>query len=173
MSARVPFWSPEAPEETAPLALPTVGNVKTDTAAGLYIGRPMPGRPDLKESGWANPVKLTKDTTEARHAAIRKFVIGLLERQQRASLPDLAGEHLLCWCHPKPCHGHALVQLVEATRFHRAPCPHCASPVVSFLNWHDDLGLREAWICTGPRCGRRGHRPRPTPPCLAKTELDI
>lgn len=165
MSERVPFWSPEAPTESPPLALPVVANVKTSNT-GLYIGRPMPKRPDLRENDWQNKFKVTKDTESERQSAIRRFVVHLLDQPYRVNLPTLAGETLLCWCHPKPCHGHALVELIAAIRFHRARCPHCAAEVVSFLNWHEALGLSEAWICTGRTCGRRGHRRRQTPRCL-------
>lgn len=159
-----PLWSTSAPHEVS-LESPIVLNIR-DTKEGTYIGREMP-KQGLAGSEWANTEKLEADTPDARFAAIRRFVVRLLDDDIRSRLGSLAGQRLLCWCSPKLCHGDALAELVQATKFYGAKCPHCQGPVASFLNWHERLQvLAEAWVCQSKTCGRRGEGRRRIPRCL-------
>ncbi len=176
-----PLWSTLAPEEID-LTPPRVLNLKairdampgaTTYAAAAkaqpsfrYIGREMKPH-GLEGSEWANTAKITEDTPEARAAAIREFVVQLLDNANRSELGILAGRDLLCWCSPKLCHGDALAELIKRTKFYGSKCPHCSGPVKSFMNWHEGLQvLAEAWVCQAKECSRRGERRRDVPSCL-------
>jgi hypothetical protein len=69
----------------------------------VYIGRP---------SKWGNPFAIGKDGTRAD--VIRKYE-GWLRTQPAllATLPELRGKVLGCWCAPQACHGDVLVRLAE------------------------------------------------------------
>ncbi len=180
-----PSFSTLAPEEND-LAPPRVLNLKTirDGMPGTtpyaaavkaqpsfyYIGREMRAH-GLDGSEWANTVKLAEDTPEARAAAIRQFVVQLLDNPNRCDLGKLAGRDLLCWCSPKLCHGDALAELIRRTKFFGAKCPHCSGPVKSFLNWHEGLAsFVEAWVCQAKTCGRWGERKREIPSYLLTSQ---
>lgn len=162
-----PVWSEAAPAE-ATLPPPRVVHVKTASKDAAYIGRAMPKQGFHQASDWANDYKPASDSDDDRRTAIRLYVVRLLDQPVRAHLHSLAGRDIACWCHPKRCHGDAIVELVALVRFANGACPHCAAPVVSYLNWHEALGMTESWVCTGPKCARRGHRPRATPACLQR-----
>jgi hypothetical protein len=69
----------------------------------IYIGRP---------SKWGNPFELGKDGT--RSEVIAKYKEHVLnDKELMDSLHELEGLILGCWCHPKPCHGDVLVELVR------------------------------------------------------------
>ena len=68
-----------------------------------YIGRP---------SKWGNPFIVGKDGT--REEVIQKYREWLLSQDELlASLPELKGRRLGCWCAPKACHGDVLQELVN------------------------------------------------------------
>jgi len=72
-------------------------------AYDVYIGRP---------SMWGNPYQIGRDGT--RQEVIEKYEVYLRGSPHlMAALPTLAGKTLGCWCSPKPCHGDALVRLIE------------------------------------------------------------
>lgn len=74
----------------------------------VYIGR---ANRFFEESKWANPFKIGKDGT--REEVIRKYEKYLLKQPKlMASLPELKGKRLGCWCSPKACHGDVLLRLV-------------------------------------------------------------
>ena len=78
----------------------------------VYIGRAMP-RVGLKASPFANPFVIGRDGIRAEVLAkYRAYVIARPDLM--AALPELAGKRLGCWCHPLPCHGDVLVELLEA-----------------------------------------------------------
>lgn len=90
---------------------PTVVNISTGYPKGrwLYIGRANRAH-DLKASKWANPHKIACDAD--RPAALDRYKADTLgNRDLMAALPELAGQTIGCWCHPKPCHGHVLQAL--------------------------------------------------------------
>lgn len=82
-----------------------VVNKKTHrrTKDDLYIGRP---------SKWGNPFVIGRDGT--REDVVRKYTEWVLEQPDlMASLHELRGKTLVCWCAPEACHGHVLQILCE------------------------------------------------------------
>jgi len=70
----------------------------------VYIGRP---------SEWGNPFIIGRDGT--RREVIEKYKAWILTQSTLlAKLPTLKGEILGCYCFPKNCHGHVLVELIES-----------------------------------------------------------
>jgi hypothetical protein len=66
----------------------------------IYIGRP---------SKWGNPFKITKTCT--RKEVIEKYEKYLLNNiDLLASLDELQGKRLGCWCKPNVCHGDVLAK---------------------------------------------------------------
>jgi hypothetical protein len=69
----------------------------------VYIGRP---------SKWGNPFKIGPD--ETREQVIEKYREYILSRPDLiASLHELKGKRLGCWCKPKACHGDVLAELAD------------------------------------------------------------
>jgi hypothetical protein len=69
----------------------------------VYIGRP---------SKWGNPFVIGQDGSRAE--VIRKYHAWLLTQPDlMASLPELRGKILGCWCAPQPCHGDVLTKLAN------------------------------------------------------------
>ncbi len=87
-------------------------NIKHDpTAYYVYIGRANK-QYGLEESQWANPYKIGKDGT--RQEVIEKYRAYIKGRPDLlASLSDLEGQPLGCWCSPEPCHGDVLIELLQ------------------------------------------------------------
>lgn len=80
----------------------------------VYVGR---GR----GSRWGNPFKSPRDGT--REQVIAKYERWLLNQPElMATLPELRGKVLGCWCAPKPCHADVLVRLANA------PLPSAPAP---------------------------------------------
>ena len=73
----------------------------------VYIGR---------GSRWGNPYShkvgtLAEHVVESRTEAIQKFEEYLLSNEElMASLPELKGKILGCFCKPKSCHGDILLR---------------------------------------------------------------
>lgn len=81
---------------------------KTGAPNELYIGR---------GSKWGNPFKVGKDYTRAE--VIHNYMEWLfadeqLHLRQAIDAGELDDKVLLCFCHPKPCHGDILAQLANA-----------------------------------------------------------
>ena len=74
----------------------------------VYIGR---GVAPFRRSKWANPYLIgrsgTRDEVVAKY---RRWILG--KPELLASLPELKGKILGCWCIPKACHGSVLVELL-------------------------------------------------------------
>jgi hypothetical protein len=76
----------------------------------VYIGRP---------SKWGNPFShkdgtLAQYKVDTREEAIEWYREWILTQPELlASLHELHGKTLGCWCHPLPCHGDVLVELIE------------------------------------------------------------
>ena len=69
----------------------------------VYIGR---------RSKWGNPFSIGKDG--GRQEVIGKYEAWVRQQPQLlASLAELRGKVLGCWCAPQACHGEVLVKLVE------------------------------------------------------------
>lgn len=70
----------------------------------VYIGRPSP---------WGNPFVIGRDGS--REQVVEQYEIWLRGQPDlMASLPDLKGKVLACWCHPLACHGDVLARLADA-----------------------------------------------------------
>jgi hypothetical protein len=76
----------------------------------VYIGRP---------SKWGNPFKLAKSSDAAEDRTLRADLLvkyeGWLRQQPEliASLHELRGKVLGCWCAPRLCHGDVLARLAN------------------------------------------------------------
>ena len=69
----------------------------------VYIGRP---------SKWGNPYEICEGCT--REQAIEKYRTYILTNPRLlADIEELRGKVLGCWCHPKPCHGDVLIELLN------------------------------------------------------------
>ena len=72
-------------------------------AYDVYIGRP---------SIWGNPFAL--GWAGDRTAVIAKYREWILTQPHLlAQLHTLRGKRLGCWCFPKECHGHVLIELIN------------------------------------------------------------
>lgn len=77
----------------------------------VYIGRP---------SKWGNPFSHQEGTlalfkVRTREEAIESYREWIVDQPQlMASLHELKDKRLGCWCHPKPCHGDVLAELVNS-----------------------------------------------------------
>jgi len=76
----------------------------------VYIGRP---------SKWGNPFSHKKDTLAEFKVKSRSAALAAYEEWIRAqpellaSLHELQGKVLGCWCKPKACHGDILARLAD------------------------------------------------------------
>lgn len=70
----------------------------------VYVGRP---------SKWGNPFALTQE--ELRPQVIQDYERWLLQQPDlvAAARVELRGRNLVCWCHPKPCHGSILLRVAN------------------------------------------------------------
>lgn len=69
----------------------------------VYIGRP---------SKWGNPFVIGRDGT--RREVIEKYRDHVTsDPLLMESLHELRGKDLACWCHPLPCHGDVLEELLD------------------------------------------------------------
>lgn len=91
---------------------PVVLNAKrigttASTSSRIFIGRP---------SKWGNPFVIGRDGD--RMDVIEKYGFWLMKQPRLlASLRELQGKDLLCWCDPEPCHGHILIELANDEEF--------------------------------------------------------
>ncbi len=71
----------------------------------IYIGRP---------SKWGNPFLPVGRSSSARLASIICYRDWIVKQSElMASLHELKGKRLGCYCAPKTCHGDVLVELVD------------------------------------------------------------
>lgn len=86
----------------------------SDYPNGIYIGRANKWL-GLPESKWHNPFPMKKESD--RPEVIRKFREYILSREDLMnSLEELDGKVLGCYCSPKNCHGHVLLELLEVKK---------------------------------------------------------
>ena len=65
-----------------------------------------------RRTKWGNPFQLGQDGTRAE--VIAKYRIWIQTQPQLlASLHELKGQRLGCWCAPLPCHGDILAALAD------------------------------------------------------------
>jgi hypothetical protein len=88
----------------------------------VYIGRAMHSH-RLPQSPFANPFLLGKEGN--RKEVTAKYRAWLLQQPKLVGmLGELKGKDLVCWCHPRPCHGDVLVELIERITLARNSRPH-------------------------------------------------
>ena len=79
-------------------------NITKLTRDAVYIGRP---------SKWGNPFKIDKD--HSREQVINEFRKMVLADPKFVDeiRNELAGKDLVCFCHPKACHGDVLLEIAN------------------------------------------------------------
>jgi len=102
---------------------PQYDNLKewTENSNNIYIGRAgivfiNKERFPKKASIFANPYKIDKNTSrEEVLEKYKKYIIEkiLNDKSFYLELLKLRGKNLGCWCHPDPCHGDILLELIE------------------------------------------------------------
>jgi hypothetical protein len=81
------------------------------SAYDVYIGRPNRIN-GWKPNKWGNPFEIGKDGT--RSEVVGKYAVWVrMQPELMASLGELKGKTLGCWCAPLTCHGHVLAVLAE------------------------------------------------------------
>ena len=81
----------------------------------VYIGRAVPEH-GLLASKWGNPFVMADESDAERERAIADYLDWVVEQPElMASLEELRGQRLGCWCAPKRCHGNVLVELLETS----------------------------------------------------------
>lgn len=74
-------------------------------ADAVYVGRP---------SKWGNPFVIGKDGTREQVVAAYTQWLGT-QPALVASLSELHGKHLVCWCAPKACHADVLLDVAAVS----------------------------------------------------------
>jgi len=103
----------------------------------VYIGRScFMGGWNLFQSKWATPYS-TKEygTAEKANEKYRQYIKSKPELM--ASLHELKGKKIGCWCAPNPCHGDVLVELVNNLKDNE-PMESLDCPIVKFTKTRDD-----------------------------------
>lgn len=84
----------------------------------IYIGRGV--KSYVVGSKWQNPFQVQK---YGRHKCIQMYREYILSdttvyngKTLLESLGELQGKNLGCWCHPAPCHGDVLIELLTMKR---------------------------------------------------------
>jgi uncharacterized protein DUF4326/SLOG family YspA-like protein len=100
----------------------TVHNLKHERIqkGDVYIGRAAsaPSKSILGHTGyWGNPFVLGPN--EPRGSSITKYIEYVHKRidedpEFRKRLEMLKGKRIFCFCHPQPCHGHVLADIVNS-----------------------------------------------------------
>ena len=83
-----------------------------ETDNHIYIGRNLSFYvKGAKKSKWANPFSVKK---YGRKECLQKYKVYILNNEELMSqLHELNGKILGCWCHPEPCHGDILTELLR------------------------------------------------------------
>lgn len=69
----------------------------------VYIGRP---------SKWGNPFVIGKDGN--RKEVLDKYEVYLRSNSElMASIHELEGKNLVCWCRPVACHGDVIIKVID------------------------------------------------------------
>jgi len=77
----------------------------------VYIGRAVSrGGWDLPKSKWANPFTIAQHGSAEAVVALYEAYL-LANPLLLASIGELRGKVLGCWCSPRPCHGDVLSRL--------------------------------------------------------------
>lgn len=91
-----------------------------DDPQNVYIGRAGVVFVDKERfpkhvSHFANPYKIGKHGT--REQVLQKYRVYILEKLEKEpslkkEFESIRGKNLGCWCHPEPCHGDILLELM-------------------------------------------------------------
>ena len=104
----------------------------------VYIGR-QNNRLGISASKWANP--FVENTDGTRDEVIEKYRAWIVQQPElMAALPELKGKVLGCYCKPKACHGHVLVELLEGSNDLKI---HPAAELFPPMTEPEFLGLKE------------------------------
>lgn len=94
------------------------------------------------QSIFANPFKIGKDgTREEVIQKYKKYIIGKLDTSITFvnEFIKLKGKNLGCWCHPEPCHGDVLLELLEKNlvlyEYMDGECIICEETVNELCGW--------------------------------------
>ena len=80
----------------------------------VYIGREV-AEHGIPASKWGNPFVMADESDAEREQAIASYRDWVVKQPElMASLEELRGQRLGCWCAPKRCHGDVLVELLES-----------------------------------------------------------
>jgi Domain of unknown function (DUF4326) len=81
----------------------------------VYIGRAFKKNGyNLEASKWGNPFVVGKDGLHSLQDVLARYERHVLRNPLLMdSLSELKGMTLVCWCHPKPCHGQVLINLFK------------------------------------------------------------
>lgn len=94
----------------------------------VYIGRP---------SEWGNPFEIGPDGD--REAVIEKYKSWIINQPHLLDkLRTLEGKTLGCWCHPKPCHGDVLIELLDNIVYQCQSCMGVYQYLVSTCDCYGD-----------------------------------
>ena len=85
--------------------------IKLAGEKAVYIGRA--GRHGMKQSPWHNPFRVPQEADTNREAVNLYRAHILAKPELLGRIEELRGKMLVCWCHPKPCHGEVLIELLE------------------------------------------------------------
>ena len=92
--------------------MPRLYNQRTDTDI------PTDAVDITRQGPWGNPFKIGPDGDRAQVlASYRAHIEGTLARQPDY-LEPLRGKDLICWCHPEPCHGDVILELLSKEQPH-------------------------------------------------------
>ena len=64
-----------------------------------------------RDSKWANPFKINKNTT--REKVIQQYRDYITNIMNNDDFHELKGKNLGCWCKPEGCHGDVLAELAN------------------------------------------------------------
>jgi hypothetical protein len=108
------------------------------TDCDVYIGRAMyQGGWRLPASKWANPFKVIGKTPQARQNALVQYEAYVRAAPAlMASLPELRGKRLGCFCSPSPCHADVLIKLLR--ELDPPPVAKTAEEILTTLPPYDD-----------------------------------
>lgn len=167
---------------------PQYNNLKEwmDDDANFYIGRAgvvfitndetgKKERFPKLQSVFANPFKVGKDGT--REEVIQKYKKYMSDKVEsdyvlRQVLLELDGKNLGCWCHPEPCHGDVLLELIQKYKNMYFcdycekcdpdkdiwSCDNCDHLLCEDCLYNDDLDNEALCCCEDPSFGQKVYK---------------
>jgi len=83
-----------------------VVNIRNEQA-DVYIGRP---------SKWGNPYKVGQDGSIIEVINLYWAYLKSNQKLVKDAIEELKGKKLGCYCVPRMCHGHVLLEFIEGVR---------------------------------------------------------